>query len=357
MMMNTRFDFIVFSVVIVNYNGKAFLENCVRSILNNTYDNYEIIIVDNASTDGSINNIYKKFTHELQKIKIVTLEENYGPARARNEGVKVSQGKYVGFLDNDTEVHKDWIIEAAKDFDRNRELGIIQCKLLFLKEPNKIDCVGEFLGPNGFLIQRAKYKEIDEGQYDEKVELLAAKSAGMFIRKDTFNKIGGFDDDFFIYMEETDLCWRSWLAGYKTAFCSTSLIYHRYSTTLDIVDKNRTNYLIRFHGTKNYILTLIKNLGSLQLILVLPKHLIIWNGFILLLIVRGNFRSALNVMRGILWNLVHLPETLKKRSYIQSRRLLSDRMLLEIVMKKESITTKIRQFLASQKQTKTPENS
>lgn len=340
------------SIIIVNYNGKKILENCIRSVLSNNYGCIEIIVVDNASTDGSIENI----SRFLSELKIIKLERNFGPARARNDGVKIAKGKYIGFLDNDTEVDPDWIVEAIKEFENDENIGVIQCKLLLLKEPHKIDYVGEYIGQNGFLVQRARYQEEDCGQYDQNVEILAAKSAGMFIRKDVFEKIGGFDEDYFIFVEETDLGWRSWLMGYKSIFCHASVVYHLFSTTKDIVDKNTNNYFIRFHGTKNYIMTLIKNLGFRQLIYTLPIHVMAWFGLAVLLIIQGNFKSGFNILRGIWWNLANLPKTLNKRWYIQSRRALPDQILLKKTMKKQNISVKIKQFLGAQKLIKTPEN-
>lgn len=344
------------TVIIVNYNGRVIINNCIRSILKNGYDNYEIIVVDNGSTDGSTADIVEEFVEDLNKIRIINLDKNYGPAKARNSGATIAKGEYIGFLDNDTEVHPNWIVEAVKDFEKNKELGIIQCKLLLLKEPDKIDCVGEYIGQSGFLLQRAKYREIDNGQYDEKIEILAAKSAGMFIRRDLFNRIGGFDEDYYIYMEETDLCWRSWLSNYKVRFCPASIVYHLYSSTKDIVDRKTNNYLVRFHGTKNYIMTIIKNLGSRQLIITLPIHIMLWTGFAIFLLIRGNFRSMLNIIKGMLWNVAHLPKILKKRRHCQSMRVLSEKTLLRIVMRKEKIIIKISQFLEAQKIIRTPEN-
>ncbi len=344
------------SVIVVNYNGKNFVANCIESILKNNYSNYEIIVVDNASTDNTVSFLRNKFANRLKLIKILELDKNYGPAKARNEGTRISNGKYIGFLDNDTEMDPNWIVEAIKEFESNENIGIIQCKLLLLKEPDRIDYVGEYLAQNGFLVHRAGFREIDEGQYNQKVEILAAKSAGMFIHKDVFEKIGGFDEDYFIFVEETDLGWRSWLMGYRTIFCPDSVVYHLFSNTKNIIDKNTNNYLIRFHGTKNYIMTLIKNLGFRQLIYTLPVHVMIWLGLASFLILRGNFRSGFNIFRGIWWNLMNLHKILYKRWYIQSSRVISDEMLFKKIMKKQNMFMKIRQFLGSQKLIKTPEN-
>lgn len=344
------------SVIIVNYNGRNFVSNCIESILKNNYNNYEIIVVDNASSDNTVSFIKRKFSNQSKLIKTLVLKKNFGPAKARNEGVNIANGKYIGFLDNDTEVDPNWIIEAIKEFEKDKKFGIIQCKLLLLKDPNRIDYAGEYIGQTGFLVHRAGFHEIDVGQYNQNVEILAAKSAGMFIRKEAFEKIGGFDDDYFIFVEETDLGWRSWLMGYKSIFCSTSIVYHLFSTTKDIVDKNSNNYLVRFHGTKNYIMTLIKNLGFRQLIYTLPIHGMIWLGLSSFLIIRGNYRSGFNILRGIWWNLVNLPKILNKRWYIQSRRVISDEILFKKIMKKQKILSKVRQFLVAQKTIKTPEN-
>lgn len=342
------------SVVIVNYNGRDFVSKCVESIVHNGYKNYEVIVVDNGSSDDTLPYLHEKYD-KSKSVRILELEKNKGPAGARNEGVKIANGKYIGFLDNDTEVDPNWITEAVGMFAEDDSVGVIQCKLL-LNGSDHLDCTGEFISRTGFLIQRSQHQEKDRGQYDNKVDLLAAKSAGMFIRRDVFEEIGGFDEAYFIYMEETDLCWRSWLNNHKTVFCPTSVVHHLYSTTKEVVDKNRFNYLVRFHGTKNYIMTLVKNLGFLQLIYTLPLHLLAWISFAFFLTMKGNFKSGFNIGKGICWSLFNVLKILRKRRQIQSSRVLSDKVLLPIVMKKEGILAKARKIRTAQKLVKTTEN-
>ena len=246
---------------------------------------------------------------------------------------------------------EDWVF-----FQNDKKIGCIQCKLLLLADKNKYDYAGEYLNQCGFLVQRANYGEIDNGQYDQKVEILAAKSAGMFIRKDVFDKIGGFDEDYFIYVEETDLGWRSWLAGYKTVFCPKSVVYHEFGTSIKILSEKKSNFNVRFHGTKNYIMTLIKNLGNKQLLTVLPRHVIIWIFFAFFLVFRGNFRSAFNVLGGIWWNVVNLPQTIFKRKKIQLNRVISDEKLFKIIIRDTNIFEKVKQFFTAEKFFKTTEN-
>ena len=346
------------SIIIINYNGKLLLKNCISSILKNNYLNYEIIVSDNASSDGSIDFIKKTFISDISKIKFVKLSKNYGPAFARNQGFKISRGKYISFLDNDTEVDKNWILEAVELFTKNSNLGVIQCKLLLLNQKKRIDYVGEYLGNLGFLKPIGTYGDVDKGQYDKIYPILAAKSAGMFICRDAFIKAGQFDPDYFIFMEETDLGWRTWLTGYHNLFCPKSIVYHQFSSTKNIVSKDFNNYLIRFHGTKNYIQTLVKNLSILNLIKILPIHLFLWISLGLFLFVNGKFKSSLNIFRGIVWNIINLPKTLKRRHIIQKNRKITDTTLFKTnhLMVKTSLRSYITNFFKSQQNISTPEN-
>lgn len=348
----------LFSIVVVNFNGKEYLKNCLDSILNNDYSDYEIIVVDNGSTDKSVDFIKDKFVAELNKITVLDLKENLGPAKARNEGVKISRGNYIGFLDNDTKVERDWISQALKGFESSKKIAALQCKLLFLKEKNEFDYAGEYLGSLGFLVPVANYREIDKGQYDVASRILAAKSAGMFIRKDVFKQIGGFDEDYFIFLEETDLGWRCWLAGFEVVFCPTSIVYHHFSATKHIVDKKFNNRLVRFHGVKNYILTLYKNLSLNNLIKIFPLHIFLWACLSFYLLIKGNTQSSINIWKGICWNLANLKKNTRKRASIQEKRVLTDVELFGNLglMKKRSLFYFIEKFTRSQKEVITPEN-
>lgn len=346
-----------FSIIIVNFNGWLYLKECIGSILINNFEDYEIIVVDNGSNDKSVKNLKERFSPYLNKIKIVSLRENFGPARARNEGVKVSSGRYLAFLDNDTKVHPDWINEALKCFRKDKNIGAVQCKLLDF-DKRRLDYTGEHLGNLGFLVPVSQYGENDQGQHDFNYEILAAKSAGMFIRRDVFEKVGGFDEDYFIFLEETDLGWRVWLSGYKIIFCPNSIVYHYFSGTKNIVDKKFNNCLIRFHGTKNYILTLFKNLSPKYLIKILPIHIFLWFCLSFYLCFTGSFNSTINIWKGIFWNMVNFRKNIRKRRLIQKKRLITDERLFTNygLMKNRNLVYYLERFLRSQKEVITPEN-
>jgi GT2 family glycosyltransferase len=323
------------SIIIVNYNGYHLLKDCLQSIIQNSYSKYEIIIADNGSTDNSIPQIKKDFKDNLSKIKILNLKKNLGPALARNFAFKKSTGDIIAFLDNDTKVDPNWITKIIPIF-KNPKIGFIQSKLLLMDSPKQLDCVGERLGSFGFLKAVGKYGQLDTNQYKNGIKILSAKSAGMFIRRRAFINAGMFDPDYFIFMEETDLGWRVWLSGYQNILVSDSIVYHKFSSTKTIVDTNFNNYLIRFHGTKNYIQTLIKNLSFPYLIKILPIHIFLWFSLATFFLITGKFKLAKNIYTGITWNFTHLSNTLKKRKQIQSSRLVSDNYLF----KKQKLLTK-----------------
>ena len=331
------------SIIIVNFNGYHLLKNCLISILKNSYSNYEIIIADNGSTDDSIFKIKDDFKIFLSKIKILNLKKNLGPSLARNEAFKHSKGEIIAFLDNDTEVDNDWIIKVLPLFKKNSKIGAIQCKLLLMDQKKRIDYTGELLGTLGFLKSVATYGEIDKGQYNKNYSILAAKSAGMFIRRKAFIDAGKFDPDYFIFMEETDLGWRTLLAGYQNIFCFDSIVYHKFSSTKDIVDKNFSNYLIRFHGSKNYIQTLIKNLSTGYLLKILPTHVFLWFSLATFLLITGDFKSAKNIYKGIFWNIINLKKIICKRKIVQKKRKVSDQEIF--VNQKLMSKTKISYYL------------
>ncbi|MFH1896428.1 MAG: glycosyltransferase [bacterium] len=312
------------SVIIVNYNGQAYLEKCLKSIGKSTPFNFEVLVVDNGSSNFNASPLNPLIP--LNPLKVIKLPSNFGPAYARNRGAEKAQGKYLAFLDNDTEVHQDWLKNAVEILEKDQTIGALQCKLLLNKDRNRFDYAGDYLTQWGFLTQVISANTKDTHQVKEGLEILAAKSAGMFIRADTFLQIGGFDKDYFIFMEETDLCWRVWLSTRRVVFTNLSVVYHEFGTTT-LIDPKLQGINSKFHGTKNYITTLIKNLEAKNLAKILPWHLSLWIGLALFLLAKGRVKDAFLTFRGIWWAISHLPQTLKKRRQIQKSRQVKDKDL------------------------------
>ncbi|CAN5191777.1 glycosyltransferase family 2 protein [soil metagenome] len=321
------------SIIIVTYNGYAYINRCVQSIVDNPYKEKQIIIVDNGSTDGTVKLLKSKYSN----INIIALPKNIGPSAARNEGIKQATGEYVMFLDNDTQIHKNTITEALKIFEQNKNLGLIQCKLLFTHDPTLLDCTGEYVGQWGFLVHRTEVGQNDDNATKPET-VFSAKSAGMIIRGKTLDEIGGFDPDYFIYLEETDLAWRAWHHGYKALYVPKSIVYHESGTSSIILSKKAHDYNGKFHGCKNYILTLIKNLELKNLVKILPIHIILWVGLAYYSLLQGKIQPWIWIHQAIWWNIWHIHSTLRKRMQVQKNRQCTDDEILPQIMKKKPLS-------------------
>lgn len=327
---------IITSVIVVNLNGSNYIDKLLSSISKSNSSDYEIIVVDNGSEISEIKSL-ERIVNRYDRAHLIKLHRNFGPAFARNIGVKNSTGKILSFLDNDTLVHQNWLIEANHYFRQHPKVGLIQCKLLLESNHNKIDYVGEYLGTNGFLVQTAKGGDVDNGQFNTPTKILAAKSAGMFIRRDVFESTGGFDDDYFIYVEETDLGWRTWLSGYEVHYLPSSIVFHHSGTSSLILGQLGVSKLAKFHGPKNYISTLVKNLSFEKLLIILPQHLLLWFGLIFFKIITFNFKDAYYMVSGIGWVIINLPIILNKRKLIQHQRKIKDETLFKHLVVRRSL--------------------
>lgn len=297
------------SIIIVNWNGKHHLQKCLPSIYSNGYKRIEVIIVDNSSSDGSQEFIRTEFP----QVKLVVNTSNEGFAKTNNIGIKVSSGEYVLFLNNDTLVTPNFLVELLKSIEENPLIGCVQAKILWMSKKTHLDSIGAFLTMTGFLYHY-RYLCPDEKKYDKRINLFSAKGACMLIRRKVLEKVGLFDEDFFAYYEETDLCHRIWISGYKVVYEPKSVIYHSIGGTSNGMD----NAFIQYHSFKNRVCSLIKNLSLVYLLQILPLHLILYQCAALGYLLQGRIAVCMALQRGLWWNTVHLSETLVKRRVIQS---------------------------------------
>lgn len=215
------------SIVILNWNQKDKTLACLRSLKKVSYPHYEIVLVDNGSTDDSVSAIRKEFP----EITIIENRRNLGVAGGRNVGIKYVQKKridYVLLLDNDTIVDKDFIAEMVKAGEENKRVGILTGKIYFYSEPNKIWCAGCSLSLYRRHISAIGYDEIDKGQYDELREVDHVAGCCLMIKKNVIDEIGLLDQNFIEYFtEDTDWCLRAKRKGYKVVYVPRSKIWHR----------------------------------------------------------------------------------------------------------------------------------
>lgn len=327
----------VISVVTINYNGKKFLERCLSSILAERERPFEIVLVDNGSTDNSVEFIRGRFGHE-EKLELVVLEKNVGPAKARNIGVRKSSGQYILILDNDTRIKKGWFDKIINFANQHKDFGLAQPKLLTMGT-NKFNYAGDLISPLGFLVERARGAE-DEGQFDKVEKIFAFNTASVFFQKKVFEKLGGFDGDYYFYWEEPDLAWRTWLAGYQVLLAPSITVWHAYGTnekSKSYYKRRRRFYQAAYFGCRNTITTLIKNLELKNLIRILPVNIGCWFALSLLFLAQLKIERSLAILKGVFWNLTHLPQTLRKRKIVQSTRKINDQELFSLVGTKQGM--------------------
>jgi len=247
------------SIIILNLNGKRFLKDCFKSLKKQTYQSFEIILVDNGSIDDSIEFIKKNFP----EVKTIINKENLGFAYANNQGFKIAKGKYFITLNNDTKVDEKWLENLVLTVETDKKIGMVASKILSLKNPNLIDSTGVNLCLNGMSRGRGRL-EIDNGQYDRVEEIFLPSACAALYRKKMLEEIGLFDDSFFAYCEDTDLGIRGRLNGWKAFLSPKAIVYHHYSGTA-----GKYSPLKAFLVERNHFWLVIKNF-PLGLILLYP---------------------------------------------------------------------------------------
>lgn len=253
---------IKFSIIIVTWNGLELLKTFLPSVAETDYPDFEIIIADNASTDGSKEWINNQFPG----VKIVTFGKNYGYCGGNNRAVPYASGEILVFLNNDVRVASNWLHPLAQAFNRDKDIAALQPKILSHKKPLAFDyagAAGGHLDKYGYPFCRGRLfdtVENDMGQYDENQDIFWASGAALAIRKTAFEKSGGFDESFEFHMEEVDLCWRLWNADYKIRSCTESVVYHLGGGSLPRQAPRKLYYNYR-----NSLKTLWKNYASATL--------------------------------------------------------------------------------------------
>lgn len=251
------------SIVILNYNGMNFLENCIESIVRETNHENEIIVVDNKSPDSS----GEVFSKKYPKIKFILNKKNVGVPEGLNIGIKNSNGEYIVLLNNDLVVTPDWFQPLLEAYKKNG-IALYQPKFVKMTDSSIIDGVGNMINIFGFGFAREKGMK-DNGQYSDLEEISYASGTCMFAPRKIFDEIGLFDEKFFAYHEELDIGWRARLFGYNSYFVPQSVIKHFGSASWKwsgekfyLLERNRWLVLL-----KNYsIFTLLRLLPSLLLI-------------------------------------------------------------------------------------------
>lgn len=311
------------SVIIINWNGKTHLINCLTSLSKVSYKPVEVILVDNNSKDDSVSSVQKIFP----EVKIIRNKNNLGFCIANNIGFKNAKGKYVLFLNNDTIVTKDFLSPLVEKLEEKLQIGIVQPKIIFWGN-KKLQSGAAFFTNTGFLYHFGFGKNPDDSKYNQPTRIYNANGACLFAKREAIEKVGLFDEDYFSYFEETDFCHRALLSGYEIWYEPKSIIYH-----LGMVDNSKhKSSLLVYNSFRNRIYTYLKNLSYKSLIKILPVHLAFCLLSFAAYLVLGKIDSAKAVVRALGYNLFNLNKIVKKRAYIQNKlRKAGDEVFLPVV--------------------------
>jgi len=215
------------SVIIPNWNGKRFLEDCMDSLRGQTFQNFETILVDNGSIDDSVDFAKK---HYGDFIRIIRNDKNLGFTGGNNVGIQASKGEYIVLLNNDTWVDPHWLEELAKATRFDPPIGMWGSKVCSYYQRDRIEGVGELIYWDGLCRARGQYEQ-DHGQYNVIEEILFPPGCGAMYRKSLFDEIGLFDEDFFAYADDSEIGIRARLAGWRCLYVPRAIIYHKNSGT------------------------------------------------------------------------------------------------------------------------------
>ncbi len=299
-----------FSIMIVSWNALSHLKTFLPSVAATEYDDFEIILADNASADGS-----KQWVRErYPDVKIVSFDQNYGYCGGNNRAVPYASGDILIFLNNDVKVEPDWLSPLANTFEARPEVAAAQPKMRSYKRPNEF----EYAGAAGGYIDRFGYPfcrgrifdtvEKDRGQYNDQRTIFWASGAALAIRKKEFQDLGGFDEDFEFHMEEIDLCWQLWNRGHQIMYCPQSVVYHLGGGSLPM-DSPRKLY----YNYRNSLRMLWKNYTSSSLLFRFPVRLALDKIAAVRELLSGNFASFKAIARAHFHFWLSLGSTAAKR--------------------------------------------
>jgi len=310
-------------IIILNWNGKEDTIECLGSLNHITYPNYEIILVDNGSMDGSV----ECFRGLYPEIEIIENEDNFGFAEGNNVGIRRAldkDSKYVLLLNNDTIVDRKFLMELVEVAESDDKIGAVQSKILRKDNSNIIDSAGQEI--NIFGAKDIGFSEIDDGRFDSIHDIFGGCAAACIYKKIIFEKVGLFNKNFFILYEDVDLSWRIRLAGYSIVFAPASIVFHKRGISGGNCEL-QTSSIILYHSNKNTLILYIKYLPISIILKTFP--LFIHKVFIFLKMNNKLFDKSNDDVK-------YLASLIKHRKKIQSNKLIKE--INTKYLKKESIT-------------------
>jgi GT2 family glycosyltransferase/SAM-dependent methyltransferase len=215
------------SVIVVNWNRRELLRSCLVSLMKQTKAQFQLIVVDNGSSDGSAEMVASEFPHA----ELIRNSKNLGFCHANNQGIRLAGGQFIALLNNDAEANPEFLSELESVFTGDSEVGMAAAKIVVFSDPARIDKVGHLIWPDGQNRGRGT-GALDAGQFDAQEEVLWPDGCAAMYRRSMLDQIGGFDEDFFAYGDDAELGLRARIAGWKCVYNPRAVVRHHHSSTL-----------------------------------------------------------------------------------------------------------------------------
>lgn len=308
------------SIILVGHNTEHYLTRCLVSLMKTNYPNFEIIYVDNGSTDGSVRYFQ---TYANERGKLMKLDRNYGFTLASNIGARSARGEYLVFLNVDTVVDVPWLDELVSALEKDPAIGAAQPKLLQMNG-NRIDSLGAFITPYGTVWSKGY------GLPDQEIlgtqDIFYAKGAAMITRRDLWETVGGFDPVFHLYYQETDYCWRLWSMGYRVICVADSKVWHVGGAV-----SQRHPEVVKYYESRERLTLLLKNYSVPRVLTYVPVTVYLHAANALRFLLRGHPKAAANILRGTISAFLHLPETWTRRRDLSADRVAEDEIFTRLI--------------------------
>lgn len=293
------------SVIVVNYNGRAYLDDCLQALAAQEAPHFEVVLVDNASHDGSAALVRERYPW----VRLFEFRENHGFAGGNNRGAAEARGRLLAFLNNDTQVQAGWLAALVTGLD-GPDVAMAASRLLYMHDPAILDSAGDGVTRAGGAFKRGHGAPAT--QHTRRREVFAACGAAFLIDRRVFDEAGGFDEDFFLCHEDIDLSYRVRLLGYRCIYVPEAVVFHAGSATM-----GRTSKTSIYHGQRNLEWVYLKNTPGALLLRTLPLHAI----YVVAACAYFTWIGRFPVFLSAKWSAVRaLPRMWRKRRAIQRAR-------------------------------------
>jgi GT2 family glycosyltransferase len=316
------------SIVVVTWNGRQYLDGCLSAVAAQSGVSTETILVDNASSDGTVAYVRERFP----AVRVVALPENRGFAGGNNAGVREARGRFIALLNNDAVPEPGWLEALLGGLDEDAGFALVTSRIVYMHDPALIDSAGDGMLASGGAFKRHHGASVERAR--ESIEVFGVCGAACLMPRHVFDQLGGFDEDFFVSHEDVDLSYRARLLGYRCRYVAGAVVRHHGSVTI-----GRVSGFAVFQGQRNLEWLYVKNTPMTLLMRTLPGHLL----YIAAAAVHFARSGALGpFLRAKLAAVAGMPGALRKRRHVQRTRRV-DAGALRSLMEKRWLSMKLRE--------------